>query len=91
MALDFSLLPESIRQKAEELTKNIEFKLMNDKGANGHVLIGYNTLLKRDVVVKFYYWVTEIMQNPPYSLNSNPITFLRYIMLKASIKTMRFL
>ena len=58
MALDFSNLPEPIRQKAEELSKDIQFTSLNEKGANGHVLIGYNKLLKRKVVVKFYYWGT---------------------------------
>lgn len=56
MALDFSPLPPAIRLKAEELSKDIEFCNMIDKGANGHVLIGHNKLLKRNVVVKFYHW-----------------------------------
>jgi serine/threonine protein kinase len=38
------------------LAERIEFEAINDKGANGWVLIGRNKLLDRKVVVKFYYW-----------------------------------
>jgi eukaryotic-like serine/threonine-protein kinase len=53
---DLSLLPEAIRPKAEELAKNIDFSRLNEKGASGYVLVGYNKVLQRDVVVKFYFW-----------------------------------
>ncbi|TIX45574.1 MAG: hypothetical protein E5W81_04415 [Mesorhizobium sp.] len=56
MALDLSPLPQSIRLKAEELSRDIEFFNIIDKGANGYVLIGHNNLLNRNVVVKFYFW-----------------------------------
>lgn len=56
MDIDLAKLPENLRPKADELSKYIDFRSHNDKGANGHVLVGYNKLLKRDVVVKFYYW-----------------------------------
>ncbi|MEL3890454.1 protein kinase [Ferrovibrio sp. MS7] len=56
MSLDLSFLPESIRPKAEELSKDIDFFATNSKGSNGYVLFGFNKILKRRVVVKFYYW-----------------------------------
>jgi len=56
MACDLGLLPEAIRPRATELANHIDFESMNDKGAGGHVLIGFHKLLERDVVVKFYYW-----------------------------------
>lgn len=56
MAVDLSVLPEAIREKALELSGSIEFSKSITKGANGHVLIGTNKILDRSVVVKFYYW-----------------------------------
>lgn len=56
MSLDLSSLPNSIRSKAIELSKDIEFSTISPKGSNGHILIGFNNILKREVVVKFYYW-----------------------------------
>lgn len=56
MTADINSLPLPIREKAIELSKDIEFRTLNNKGGNSYVLIGYNKILKRDVVVKFYYW-----------------------------------
>lgn len=56
MAFDLSALKGDILKKAEELSKDIEFRSISKKGANGYVLFGHNNVLKRDVVVKFYYW-----------------------------------
>lgn len=56
MAVDLTKLPEKIAAAAAKLTERIEFESINEKGANGWVLIGRNRLLDRKVVVKFYYW-----------------------------------
>lgn len=53
---DLSILPDNLRAKAEALGENIVFEKLIDKGANGYVLIGQNTLLGRRVAIKFYYW-----------------------------------
>lgn len=54
--IDFSILPGNIAAAAGELAKKIDFESVNDKGANGYVLIGRNRQLNRKVVVKFYFW-----------------------------------
>ena len=51
-----SILPAPLKKKTEDLSRFIDFKRMIDKGNNGYVLIGFNTLLQQEVVVKFYYW-----------------------------------
>jgi serine/threonine protein kinase len=56
MAVDLSVLKGDVLKKAEELSKDIEFRSISEKGANGYVLFGHNNVLKRDVVVKFYHW-----------------------------------
>lgn len=56
MVLDLSSLPENMAAVAEELAKKIDFESINDKGANGYILIGRNRQLQRNVVVKFYFW-----------------------------------
>ncbi|MBR0644838.1 serine/threonine protein kinase [Plastoroseomonas hellenica] len=56
MAVDLSLLPESIAAAAKELEKRIEFEYVNEKAGSGYVLVGRNLLMDRKVVVKFYYW-----------------------------------
>jgi len=56
MAIDLNILKGDTLKKAEELSKDIEFRSISEKGANGYVLFGHNRVLKRDVVVKFYYW-----------------------------------
>lgn len=56
MAVDLTMLPENISAVAATLAERIEFETLNEKGANGWVLIGRNKLLDRKVVVKFYYW-----------------------------------
>ncbi len=56
MAINFSTLPDNIAAAAVELAKKIDFESVNDKGANGYVLIGRNRQLQRKVVVKFYFW-----------------------------------
>ncbi|KQX20699.1 hypothetical protein ASD39_03805 [Sphingomonas sp. Root50] len=54
--MDLTILPAGIAAAATELAKKIEFESVNDKGANGYVLIGRNRQLARKVVVKFYFW-----------------------------------
>lgn len=56
MPVNLTILPENISAAAAKLAERIEFEAINEKGANGWVLIGRNTLLDRKVVVKFYYW-----------------------------------
>jgi serine/threonine protein kinase len=56
MPVDFSILPRNIAEAASELAKKIDFESINDKGGNGFILIGHNTLINRKVAVKFYYW-----------------------------------
>lgn len=50
------MLPGNIAAAVAALADRIEFETLNEKGANGWVLIGRNKLLDRKVVVKFYYW-----------------------------------
>lgn len=56
MSFDLSILKGDVLKKAIELSKDIEFRAIAEKGANGYVLFGHNRVLKRDVAVKFYYW-----------------------------------
>lgn len=56
MPIDLTVLPEKIRAKAVEMSANIDFLQLIQKGGNGHVLIGRNRVLDRNIVVKFYYW-----------------------------------
>lgn len=56
MLTELLKLPPKFLAVAEELNKRIEFESINEKGANGYVLIGTNRITDRKVVVKFYYW-----------------------------------
>ena len=64
--LDLSSLPPEIAKVAGELAKKIKFEAMNDKGANGYVLVGHHGLLERKVVVKFYFWGDGVHAEPKY-------------------------
>lgn len=62
--VDLSSLPEKIAETVQELAKKIEFDGINDKGANGYVVVGYNGVIGRRVVVKFYYWGDGVHAEP---------------------------
>ena len=56
MTFDVDDLPVSVAAAFRELSNKIAFESVNNKGGNGHVFIGYNKLIDRRVVVKFYFW-----------------------------------
>lgn len=56
MPYEITALPANLQPTAARLGESITFRDSIEKGANGHVLIGYHRLLHRMVVVKFYYW-----------------------------------
>lgn len=64
--VDLSALPSNVAVAALELAKKIAFEHINDKGANGYVLIGHHSMLGRKVVVKFYYWGDGVHAEPKF-------------------------
>lgn len=57
-------IPECYREKFLELSKEIEFCEQFFNGANGVVVRGVNKVLKRPVVVKFYYYDDGVHVEP---------------------------
>lgn len=64
MPVNLTTLPPNISKIATKLAKRIDFESINEKGANGYVLVGRNKLLDRKVVVKFYYWGDGVHMEP---------------------------
>ncbi len=52
-------LPAEVTKELERLSSSYEFEKLSEKGENGYLLIGRNTVLNRRVATKFYYWADE--------------------------------
>ncbi len=64
MSFDLSVFPEPLATTIKELSKKIEFKSANEKGAGWPVLIGVNRQIGRKVAVKFYDWSEQYRVEP---------------------------
>jgi serine/threonine protein kinase len=63
-SVDICLLPEEV-QKALEQFQEFQISEFNDTGANGYVMIGRHSVLRKDVAIKIYFHEeNEIDQEP---------------------------
>jgi serine/threonine protein kinase len=61
MPIDVSTIsvPQSIRNVLLDMRGHLVFDRFDQKGANGYTFFAFNTMMQRNVVVKFYYWGGE--------------------------------
>ena len=54
--IDALSVPPPVKTALHTLSAHIQFEKAADKGSNGYLVFGHNTLLDRKVAVKFCYW-----------------------------------
>jgi eukaryotic-like serine/threonine-protein kinase len=52
-------LPEIIEKSIHNISVNIDINSFSGKGANGYLFFGENTILKKQIAIKYYYWGEE--------------------------------
>jgi serine/threonine protein kinase len=64
-------LPDEIANEVVRLSTTYEFEKLSDKGQNGYLFMAFNTVLKRRVAIKFYFWADGSREHiEPQSLAS---------------------
>jgi len=54
--IDILSAPKEIKDSLKLLSAHIDFQREVTKGSNGYLYFGFNTILRRKVAVKYYYW-----------------------------------